>query len=267
MGCLKLQYYSAQIPFYPWNPEPVKERAENVVQMWLSVDPMAEKHPEMSPYNYCSLNPVIRFDPNGKTDYVLLPNGTIERYGPENNEPDRLGTRAQDGKIHYITVSDKSLLRDLAVNRAKIITEDANGTVISETIMRYASSKSKSDVVKVFSFVGKYSKVEWTVYSSNNNSGYYIGSYGLDDLSPSSEDYGLNEVNVQTMVHNHLKKSSESEEIASLYGDKSVAMGVKYNYYTYYPHSKNLYKIDNKSGEIACTKNAGIEKLSNALGK
>jgi hypothetical protein len=65
MGCQKLQYYSAQIPFYLWNPEPVKERAENVVQMWLSVDPMADKYPNLSPYNYCMNNPIMLIDPNG----------------------------------------------------------------------------------------------------------------------------------------------------------------------------------------------------------
>lgn len=33
--------------------------------MWLSVDPMADKYPSMSPYSYCSLNPVKLVDPDG----------------------------------------------------------------------------------------------------------------------------------------------------------------------------------------------------------
>ncbi len=50
---------------------------------WLSVDPMADKYPNISPYAYCAWNPVILVDPdgrnydewninlaNGKTDWV-----------------------------------------------------------------------------------------------------------------------------------------------------------------------------------------------------
>ena len=33
---------------------------------WLGVDPMAEKYPDSSPYNYCSGNPLRYVDPTGK---------------------------------------------------------------------------------------------------------------------------------------------------------------------------------------------------------
>lgn len=33
--------------------------------MYLCVDPMSDKYPELSPYNYCAQNPVILIDPNG----------------------------------------------------------------------------------------------------------------------------------------------------------------------------------------------------------
>lgn len=36
------------------------------VSMWLSVDPMAEKYPDWSPYNYTLLNPVKFVDPDGR---------------------------------------------------------------------------------------------------------------------------------------------------------------------------------------------------------
>ena len=34
--------------------------------MWLSVDPMADKYPSISPYAYCAWNPVRLVDPDGK---------------------------------------------------------------------------------------------------------------------------------------------------------------------------------------------------------
>ena len=36
-----------------------------LMTMWLSVDPMADKYPSISPYSYCAWNPIIFVDPNG----------------------------------------------------------------------------------------------------------------------------------------------------------------------------------------------------------
>lgn len=54
-------YYGAR---YYWS---------EVLTGWLSVDPMADKYPTMSPYNYCAWNPVILIDPDGRdTSYYNL---------------------------------------------------------------------------------------------------------------------------------------------------------------------------------------------------
>ena len=36
------------------------------LSIWLSVDPMSDKYPSLSPYNYCANNPIILMDPNGE---------------------------------------------------------------------------------------------------------------------------------------------------------------------------------------------------------
>ena len=36
------------------------------LSLWLSVDPMADKYPSLSPYNYCAWNPVKFVDPDGE---------------------------------------------------------------------------------------------------------------------------------------------------------------------------------------------------------
>lgn len=45
-----------------------------LTSMWLSVDPMADKYPSISPYTYCAWNPIIAIDPSGM-DSVHTPNG------------------------------------------------------------------------------------------------------------------------------------------------------------------------------------------------
>ena len=36
------------------------------LSIWLSVDPMSDKYPSLSPYVYCADNPVKLVDPNGE---------------------------------------------------------------------------------------------------------------------------------------------------------------------------------------------------------
>ena len=36
------------------------------LSIWLSVDPMSDKYPSLTPYNYCANNPVILVDPDGR---------------------------------------------------------------------------------------------------------------------------------------------------------------------------------------------------------
>ena len=37
-----------------------------LMTMWLSVDPMADKYPSISPYSYCAWNPMKLVDPDGR---------------------------------------------------------------------------------------------------------------------------------------------------------------------------------------------------------
>ena len=37
-----------------------------LMTMWLSVDPIADKYPSISPYAYCAWNPVRLIDPDGR---------------------------------------------------------------------------------------------------------------------------------------------------------------------------------------------------------
>jgi len=68
---------------------------------WLSVDPLADKYPSISPYAYCVWNPVMLVDPDGNEaldndDYYLnLKNGLVEYHeGSEN--------RLDEGLVHLV---------------------------------------------------------------------------------------------------------------------------------------------------------------------
>ena len=48
-----------------------------LMTMWLSVDPMADKYPSISPYAYCAWNPVKLVDPDGRDVWSLSDDGTM----------------------------------------------------------------------------------------------------------------------------------------------------------------------------------------------
>ena len=45
-----------------------------LMTMWLSVDPMADKYPNISPYAYCAWNPMKLVDPDGREIDDYFPN-------------------------------------------------------------------------------------------------------------------------------------------------------------------------------------------------
>jgi len=47
---------------------------------WLSVDPMMDKYPDISPYNYCAWNPVNVVDPNGMDTIDIKYNTTNNKW-------------------------------------------------------------------------------------------------------------------------------------------------------------------------------------------
>ncbi len=76
-------YYGAR---YYWS---------ELLTSWLSVDPMADKYPSISPYAYCTWNPIKLVDPNGMDT------------GYYNVQGDPLFTRNGGDNVNMMVVTDK----------------------------------------------------------------------------------------------------------------------------------------------------------------
>ena len=57
--------YNLSIFRFQFSP-PSARHYHSALSIWLSVDPMADKYPGVSPYAYCANNPVKLVDPNGE---------------------------------------------------------------------------------------------------------------------------------------------------------------------------------------------------------
>ena len=51
------------------------------LSVWLSVDPMSDKYPSLSPYTYCANNPIRIIDPSGDSCAVLLSRNSVPIVG------------------------------------------------------------------------------------------------------------------------------------------------------------------------------------------
>ena len=58
------------------------------LSIWLSVDPMSDKYPSLSPYTYCADNPVKLVDPNGEDIWEINEEGRIINHDKSFTEKD-----------------------------------------------------------------------------------------------------------------------------------------------------------------------------------
>ncbi len=53
---------------------------DSKLSVWLSVDPMSDKYPSLSPYTYCANNPIMMVDPDGRHIWVVGDDGVKYLY-------------------------------------------------------------------------------------------------------------------------------------------------------------------------------------------
>ena len=114
---------------------------------WLSVDPLADKYPNISPYAYCTWNPVKFVDPDGNFPLSILL-GMICDYGSQvynNYNSGKSGYDAWVGDINYIQVGlsainptgKLAIVKTLVIEAIKNLTKGSNinnGIIINDDI-------------------------------------------------------------------------------------------------------------------------------------
>lgn len=100
---------------------------------WLSVDPMADKYPNISPYHYCHWNPVVLVDPDGcMDDWVESVEGII--YWDDNATSQETTKKGEKylGKIVLVGTHGRDADLNEAVNGATFdlyVESDHNGPI------------------------------------------------------------------------------------------------------------------------------------------
>ena len=177
--------------------------------MWLSVDPMADKYPSISPYAYCAWNPVKLVDPDGQDWYDLYDDGTLVRNEEKSKEYQNSDVI---WSVSNKTLSDKFSLGTLSEQRR----DEKNG----ETGSYINLTGSRKENVSVFKFCSDNSNVEFSLME--------IALFGDETFTrlttshnerrvgvPSTDNYGSEYAkseffNLISHLHNHAGQASPS---------------------------------------------------------
>ncbi|MBN2729672.1 MAG: RHS repeat-associated core domain-containing protein, partial [Bacteroidales bacterium] len=143
------------------------------LSVWLSVDPISDRYPSLSPYAYVANNPIKLVDPNGEDIYIIL-------YATGTDDPD--GDRAG----HTMFMFTRYEPVELVVNGKKTVMYKNTGVYYAENNIYYRSTSGRQDDIKMYPAANleKYYGADGIVEIDRNQGGEIKG-YNIEGLDKS----------------------------------------------------------------------------------
>ncbi|MDR2979477.1 MAG: hypothetical protein LBV02_03415, partial [Bacteroidales bacterium] len=235
------------------------------LSVWLSVDPMSDKKPWITPYAYCQNNPIRLIDPDGRDEWEMNKRGDIVRKNNNGGE-DQHTLHAVDKKGNRTgastEVKDRSVLDQLSKVKGIANDRDGEGTVQESGNIRNATGgrENLDDMLNVFKFAADNTDVEWKFEygKSNGKAEYSVGTWGLSG----SVGNVLSGKNLITTIHSHsafmVPDNIEGEKY-SMGTDRAHSKHRNYNQYVYMAASKRMYNVNKGTSSF-------IRKVTNSKG-
>ena len=213
---------------------------------WLSVDPMSDKYPSMSPYNYCTGNPVKLVDPEGRDVWSVDEAGNITKVNSEG------------GKRTQSVVFANGTTKKFYGARYHKAMDDLSRTNSDGLSSSYGGANMQGVYANVFMSMADNTNVEWRLdrYADGK---YQVGTIHQEALSPSTDDMTqaiTGSKDVVTMIHSHpmngfADPTSVANQIESMGYLSEIYEGDVFlkrhstinNYYTYFPKSHQLWIV------------------------
>ena len=123
------------------------------LSIFLSVDPMSDKYPHLSPYAYCANNPIMLIDPNGEDVIIAGEDGSKYNYGKD---------KKYEGHDKFIKASIETLDKMNSTDEGKKVLSDLIG---SEGIYNITNGKDEEGTG---SFVGNKNEKGGTLNMNGN---------------------------------------------------------------------------------------------------
>jgi len=183
MECLKLTYKPI---FELRTHERMPSREAKVVQMFISVDPLAEIAPNKTPYHFVSNNSINRIDPDGLTDYEVNSSGKVVNTF-ENKKSDNFYMVDDDGnRIEGQSVTfDYGTIESHRSQSGTYQKRNNDGTRSTEvTTIDIFKVRGDENGTRLFEFFADNTNVEWSQAKTGIE-----GSKGLNFVTTGHIEY------------------------------------------------------------------------------
>jgi len=209
---------------------------------WFNIDPLADKRDWLTPYNFVQNNPMIRIDPDGKTDYILNDkSGEISQVGKSNEQADRILKSDKKGNVK--TKGNSIFVKKSERGKEKVAIDGIAKGILKNGI----NFKTQNQVIDVGGANQPSSKdVENFSMKLSDHIGLEIRGYGLSNKNESNVSYMflgaykdntetrsyaplsgifrarpnlIGNYDLQTSFHTHLSKFGDTERFSASPGD------------------------------------------------
>ena len=211
------------------------------LSVWLSVDPMSDKYPSLSPYTYCADNPVKVVDPNGEEVVIT---GDQAKTAFES---------LQSGTNLHLTMDEQGKITP-------------SGDPMNENDVQLLNAINSSDVKCVINTGLQYGPGEYagTQYDANKGTAVSTnnvnivsmkdfekkGASGSGIIHEITEGYNLGRYVVDTRKETIPEYASEGHEETKTIGAGNQERTIK----VFVPHYPDLYSVYLNEGHNKATK-------------
>ena len=164
------------------------------------VDPLAEKKTWISPYVYCSNNPINRIDPDGRDDYRLDRDGYlhfVKKTDAENHTLYATNSKGSLDKKNSLQVDKYVLDNKESVSGVQGMRSD--GSIETSSLSIYTSAGDEKSTA-LFEFAANNTDVEWSHTKTTQN--------GMEVNYVSTGHKGNNDVS-QSFLINRISKQND----------------------------------------------------------
>ena len=180
--------------------------------LFFSVDPMADKYQNISPYAYCAWNPVKMVDPKGMDVWKVDKNGNVRNTGSDGGKKTQTilyanGVTATFKGEHY-----HSIMSDLTIIEKTKLTNGEQAFLSKSE----ASFDKKTAMGNLFLCMADNTDVEWEIQKYKGGK-YVLSTLHLEGRSSSPQILGLEMSDLITTIHSHSNaEPNKRDEISSL---------------------------------------------------
>ena len=180
----------------------------DILTAWLSVDPMADKYPNLSPYAYCAWNPVKLVDPDGEDIYWLdVTTGSLTLSQKTKDKTDKIiaGSYQGIGRARRFETN-------ASITFSKGVLDGIKDKDYSKTGF-VSSNGTQEDAIRVAKFISFYSYKElsgvgFTTEKGNEEAEIFAWSKNTYEISNNPENYSApdNTKKIDFHFHTHCGK-------------------------------------------------------------